>query len=333
MTEPVTLTLVRYPPRNLAGRRGRRRVLVPLRGIGAAAASLLWLPAGFHLGLALAGGIGLAAHAEGWLRMAALAAGGVPLALACMLLWRQDRARAACAAFAVLGPGAVAGTLALEGFGAFAVATGGAGAGLGARGLLAGQPVAVAVMPSIRIPICGTSVSTSQGRRQAGDPGVPCQAQARFVGAAPVRGIELGRGHAPGDCGTDELHPLVIALRVVVHQGGGDVSPCVVSEDDVVRQHPVRAFQRFLRVFECSGEAIGLGLPDEGFRVPGHGFVNGDQELLVRRMVFGPLVNPDGVGQGFGHRSSLRKPREAWMGVWEGSPRLQEQSFFAASVM
>ena len=49
--------------------------------------------------------------------------GGVPLALACMLLWRQDRAKVACAAFAVLGSGAVAGTLALEGFGPFAVAT------------------------------------------------------------------------------------------------------------------------------------------------------------------------------------------------------------------
>ena len=130
MTDPVTLTLVRYPPRKLAGRRGRRHVRVPLRGIGAAAACLLWLPAGFHLGLAPGGGIGLAANADGWLRMASLAAGGVPLALACRLLWRQDRAWAACAAFAVLGPGAVAGTLALEGFGPLAVATVAAAASL-----------------------------------------------------------------------------------------------------------------------------------------------------------------------------------------------------------
>ncbi|MCY4547188.1 MAG: hypothetical protein OXC28_02365 [Defluviicoccus sp.] len=130
MTDPVTLTLVRYPPRNLSGRRGRRRVQVPLRGIGAAAASLLWLPAGFHLGLALAGGIGLAAHADGWLHIAALVAGGVPLALACRLLWRRGHAWAACAGFAVLGPGAVAGTLALEGFGPFAVATVAAAASL-----------------------------------------------------------------------------------------------------------------------------------------------------------------------------------------------------------
>ncbi len=130
MTDPVTLTLVRYPPRNLSGRRGRRHVRVPLRGIGAAAVGLLWLPAGFNLGLALGGGTGLAADAEGWLRMAALAVGGVPLALACMLLWRQDRAKAACAALAVLGPGAVAGTVALEGFGPFAVATVAAAAGL-----------------------------------------------------------------------------------------------------------------------------------------------------------------------------------------------------------
>ena len=52
MTDPVTLTLVRYPPRNLAWRRGRRHVRVPLRRIGAAAACLLWLPAGFHFGMA-----------------------------------------------------------------------------------------------------------------------------------------------------------------------------------------------------------------------------------------------------------------------------------------
>ena len=130
MTDPVTLTLVRYPPRNLAGRRGRRHVRVRLRGIGAAAVGLLWLPAGFHLGLALGGGIGLAIDADGWLHMAALAAGGVPLALGCMLLWRQGRARTACAAFAVLGPGAVAGTLAFEDFGPFAVATVAAAASL-----------------------------------------------------------------------------------------------------------------------------------------------------------------------------------------------------------
>ena len=130
MTDPVTLTLVRYPPRNLAGVRSRRQARVPLRAIGAAATGLLWLPAGFHIGQALAGGTGPAADAEGWLQMAALAAGGVPLALACMMLWRRGRTRAACAAFAVLGPGAVAGTLVLEGFGPFAVVTVAAAASL-----------------------------------------------------------------------------------------------------------------------------------------------------------------------------------------------------------
>ena len=123
MTDPVSLTLVRYPPRNLAGRRGRRHVRVPARGIGVAAASLVWLPGGFHLGQALTGGTGLAADAVGLLHMAALAVGGIPLALACRLLWRRGWAWAACAAFAVLGPGAVVGTLALEGFGPFAVVT------------------------------------------------------------------------------------------------------------------------------------------------------------------------------------------------------------------
>ena len=130
MTDPVTLTLVRYPPRNLVGRRGRRHAGVPLRGIGVAAACVVWLPAGFHMGLALAGGNGLAAETTGWLHMAALVAGGVPLALACMLLWRRGRAWAAWAAFAVLGPGAVAGTLALVGLGPFTVATVAAAASL-----------------------------------------------------------------------------------------------------------------------------------------------------------------------------------------------------------
>ena len=130
MTDPVTLTLVRYPPRDLGGRRGRRRVRVPPLAIGAVAAGLLWLPAGFYLGLALAGGGGLAANAAGWPQMAALAAGGVPLALACMLLWRRGRTWAATTALAVLGPAAVAGTLVLEGFGPFAAAAVAAAASL-----------------------------------------------------------------------------------------------------------------------------------------------------------------------------------------------------------
>ena len=130
MTDPVTLTLVRYPPRNLARRRGRRHARVPLRGIGAAAASLLWLPAGFHLGQALAGGAGLAGDAGSWFHIVALAAGGVPLALACRLLWRQAHAWAACAALAVLGPAAVAATVTLEGFGPFGVAAVAAAASL-----------------------------------------------------------------------------------------------------------------------------------------------------------------------------------------------------------
>ena len=123
MTDPVTLTLVRYPPRDLSGRRGRRHVRVPLRGIGAAAACVLWLPAGYHVGLALAGDKALGADAAGWPQMVVLAAGGVPLALACRLLWRRGRAWAACAALAVLGPTVVAGMVAVDGFGLLAVAT------------------------------------------------------------------------------------------------------------------------------------------------------------------------------------------------------------------
>ena len=62
--------------------------------------------------------------------MAALAAGGVPLALACRLLWRRGHAWAACAALAALGPAAVAATVTVEGFGPFAVATVAAAASL-----------------------------------------------------------------------------------------------------------------------------------------------------------------------------------------------------------
>lgn len=123
MTDPVTLTLVRYPPRNLSGRRGRRHVRAALWRIGAAAVCLLWLPAGVHFGLKLAGVDGLATDAGGWSQMAALAAGGVPLALACRLLWRRGWAWAACGAFAVLGPAVVAGTVAVDGFGPLTVAT------------------------------------------------------------------------------------------------------------------------------------------------------------------------------------------------------------------
>ena len=54
--------------------------------------------------------------------MAALAAGGVPLALACRLLWRRGHPWAACAALAALGPAAVAATVTFEGFGPLVVA-------------------------------------------------------------------------------------------------------------------------------------------------------------------------------------------------------------------
>lgn len=136
MTDPVTLTLVRYPPRDLADRRGRRGA----RGIAAASACLLWLPAGYHAATSALGGIGWTGDADAWLLLAGLAVGGVPLALACRLLWRRGRAWAACAAFAVLGPGAVAGTLALEGFGPFAVAAAAVSASLPAWFMWAGRP-------------------------------------------------------------------------------------------------------------------------------------------------------------------------------------------------
>ena len=72
MTDPVTLTLVRYLPRNLADRRGRREA----RGMAVAS---VCLPAGFHAALAALGRTGWTADAVAWLLLAALAAGAVPV--------------------------------------------------------------------------------------------------------------------------------------------------------------------------------------------------------------------------------------------------------------
>ena len=123
MTDPVTLTLVRYPPRDFDDRRrgeGRRSAA---RGVAAAVFGAVWLPVGFHAGLAAAGDLRWPMEVDAWLQLAALAGGGVPLALACRLLWRRGRALAACAALAVLAPATVAGTVAVDGFGPLAVAT------------------------------------------------------------------------------------------------------------------------------------------------------------------------------------------------------------------
>ena len=182
MTDPVTLTLVRYPPRHLADRRGRRGARVPGRGIAAAAACVLWLPAGFHAALATVGGMRWTADAEAWLLLAALAGGGVPLALACLLLWRRRRVGPACAALAVLAPAAVVGTVAVEGFGLLAVATVAAAASVPAwlacarrrpRGLKYGRATAT------RRPRRRRHGHTRMYRR--GDRGAP----ARCRGAAP----------------------------------------------------------------------------------------------------------------------------------------------------
>ena len=87
-----------------------------------------------------------------------------------------------------------------------------------------------AALPPIRRAICRTSVSTSQGERQAGDPGAP----ARRHRASPARrGFEVsdsGGDMVPAVAGGMRRTRLMIALRVIVVQGGGDVSPCVVNE-------------------------------------------------------------------------------------------------------
>ena len=130
MSEFVRLTLVRYPPRDLGDRRGRRAMRNPARWAAVALFAVAWLPAGFNVASAVAGDVRAPAGWEAWMHLAALAAGGVPLVLACALLWRNGLVVAACAALALLAPAAVAGTVAVEGFGPVAAATVGAAASL-----------------------------------------------------------------------------------------------------------------------------------------------------------------------------------------------------------
>ena len=139
MSEFVRLTLVRYPPRDLGERRGRRGVRIPGRRAAAALFAVAWLPAGFNVASAVAGDVRTPADSEAWMHLAALAAGGVPLVLACALLWRKGLVVAACAALAILAPATVAGTVAVEGFGPVAAATVGAAASLPAWLLYTGR--------------------------------------------------------------------------------------------------------------------------------------------------------------------------------------------------
>ena len=139
MSDFFRLTLVRYPPRDLADLRSTRGVRIPGRWVAAALFALAWLPAGFEIVSAVNGDLRPPADSEAWVHLAALAGGGVPLVLACALLWRQGHAAAACTALAFLAPATVAGTVAVDGFGPVAAATVGAAASLPAWLFYAGR--------------------------------------------------------------------------------------------------------------------------------------------------------------------------------------------------
>ena len=117
MSEFVRLTLVRYPPRDIAAGRGRHGMRLPGRRAAAALLAVAWLPAAFHIVSAVAGDVRLPGNGDAWLHLAGLALGGVPLAAACGLLWRRGHGLGACACAVLVAPAAVAGAIAVDGFG------------------------------------------------------------------------------------------------------------------------------------------------------------------------------------------------------------------------
>ena len=117
MSEFVWLTLVRYPPRDIAGRRSRQGTRITGRRAAATLIAVVWLPAAFHIASAVAGEVRVPGSGEAWLHLAGLALGGIPLAAACGLLWRRGHGLGACACAALVAPAAVAVAVAVDGFG------------------------------------------------------------------------------------------------------------------------------------------------------------------------------------------------------------------------
>ena len=141
MSEFVRLTLVRYPPRDIAAGRGRHGMRLPGRRAAAVLSAVAWLPAAFHIASVVAGDVRLPGNGDAWLHLAGLALGGVPLAAACGLLWRRGDRLGACACVALVAPAAVAGAVAVDGFGPLAAGMVAAAASLPAWTLYAfGHP-------------------------------------------------------------------------------------------------------------------------------------------------------------------------------------------------
>ena len=99
----TSLVALRYPPWKLPNQEGALALLPASRLF-----SLMWLPVGFSAAeAAMAGDLPWLMDLDGWLYLAALAPGGVPLALACGRLRRKVYPGVAWMAFGVLAPVAV----------------------------------------------------------------------------------------------------------------------------------------------------------------------------------------------------------------------------------
>ena len=147
MSEFVRLTLVRYPPRDIAAGRGRHVTRIPGLRAAAALLAVVWLPAAFHIVSAVTGDVRLPANGDAWLHLAGLALGGVPLAAGCGLLWRRGHGLGACACVALGAPAVVAGAVAADGFGPVA----------------AGMVAAAASLPAWMLYLCGRPRRGPQG--------------------------------------------------------------------------------------------------------------------------------------------------------------------------
>ena len=122
----TSVVALRYPPWKLPNQEGALARL-PASGLF----SLMWLPVGFSAAeAAMAGDLPWLMDLDGWLYLAALAPGGVPLALACGRLRRKAYPGVAGMAFGVLAPVAVVVSVYAAPHGALLAATRAAAASL-----------------------------------------------------------------------------------------------------------------------------------------------------------------------------------------------------------
>ena len=111
MTVLISLTSVRYPPRDLIDRTGEPRIRIPAGRLAGVLFALTWFPAGFFVASGVAEGVLMwPVGLDAWLALAALVPGGLPLALACGALWRRGHGVSAVMTLALLVPAIAAGS-------------------------------------------------------------------------------------------------------------------------------------------------------------------------------------------------------------------------------